>query len=173
MAEAKKKKTTKKTTKKVEKKPVVKVEVKETSKTDSADKYTIKKDHITAVGRRKTSSASIFLYEGKGDILVNFVDIDEYFPSAKEKLKWMEPFHLIGVSHPRSKFNATIKVEGSGKSGQLGAVVHAMSRALAKLSEENQIVLSKEGFLKRDPRMVERKKYYLRKARKRPQYSKR
>jgi len=161
MAEAKKKTTTKE--------EVVQEEV----KTDSIKKYKVKKDHITAVGRRKTASASIFLYKGKGDILVNHKDIDDYFLSPKEKLKWMEPFHIIGVSHPKSKFNATIKVVGSGKSGQLGAVVHALSRALAKMDEEYQTKLAQEGFLKRDPRMVERKKYYLRKARKRPQYSKR
>lgn len=140
---------------------------------DSKKKYKVKKDHITAVGRRKTASASVFFYETKGDILVNHVDIDEYFPSEKEKLAWMQPFHAVGVSHPASKFSATIKVEGSGKSGQLGAVVHALSRALAKISEENAEVLRQAGLLTRDSRMVERKKYYLRGARKRPQYSKR
>ena len=135
--------------------------------------YEIKKDAITTVGRRKTASARVFMYEGKGEIFVNYMPIDEYFPSTKEKLAWMEPFHLVGVSHPDAQFNATIKVEGSGKSAQLGAVIHGISRALASLSEENQSILKRNGFLTRDPRMVERKKYYLKKARKRPQYSKR
>jgi small subunit ribosomal protein S9 len=136
-------------------------------------KYKIKKNPIIATGRRKTAVARVFMYKGKGDILVNHMDIDDYFPSPREKLAWTQPFHLVGLSHPASKFNATIKVEGSGKSGQLGAVVHALSRALASLSEENRIVLRRNGFLTRDSRMVERKKYFLRKARKRPQYSKR
>ena len=148
-------------------------EVKEQSEQEEKKVYKIKKDPIIATGRRKTAVAGLFMYKGKGEILVNHVDINEYFPSAKEKLAWMQPFHLVGVSHPDSKFNATIKVEGSGKSGQLGAVIHAMSRALAGLSEENRVLLRRNGFLTRDSRMVERKKYFLKKARKRPQYSKR
>jgi small subunit ribosomal protein S9 len=151
-----------------------KVEEKNTeTKTDTVKKYKVKKDPITAVGRRKTASASVFLYKGKGDILVNHKNISEYFPSEKEQIAWMQPFHAIGVSHPESKFNATIKVEGSGKSSQLDAVIHGISRALAQIDEENRKVLRKAGLLTRDPRMVERKKYYLRGARKRPQYSKR
>ena len=133
----------------------------------------VTKSPIIAVGRRKTAVARIFMYEGKGEILVNQVSIDEYFPSDGEKLIWMQPFHLVGISHPTSKFNATVKVKGSGKSGQLDAVVHAMSRALATLSEDNRVLLRRNGFLTRDPRMVERKKYFFLKARKRPQYSKR
>lgn len=137
------------------------------------DKYTIEDGAITTVGRRKTASARIFLYEGEGDILVNHMDINDYFPSLKEKSEWLEPFHVVGVSHPASKFHATIKVEGSGKSGQLGAVTHGIARALASMSDENTKKLSREGLLTRDSRMKERKKYYLRGARKRPQYSKR
>lgn len=135
--------------------------------------YKIKKDPITTVGRRKTAVARLFMYKGTGEFLVNHVDIKEYFPSTREKLAWMQPFHLVGISHPDSKFNGTITVEGSGRTGQLGAVVHAISRALASLSEENRIILRRNGYLTRDPRMKERKKYFLRKARKRPQYSKR
>jgi len=136
-------------------------------------KYKIKKDPIIATGRRKTAVARLFMYKGKGDFQVNHENIDEYFPAAREKLAWMQPFHLVGVSHPDSKFNATITVTGSGRTGQLGAVVHAISRALASLSEENRSILRRNGYLTRDPRMKERKKYFLRKARKRPQYSKR
>ena len=135
--------------------------------------YKIGKNPIIATGRRKTSVSRVFLYETKGEFLVNHQTIEEYFPSEKEKLAWMQPFHLVGVSHPESKFSGNITVEGSGKSGQLGAVIHGISRALASLSEENQIILRRNGYMTRDSRMVERKKPYLRKARKAPQYSKR
>lgn len=129
--------------------------------------------YITGTGRRKTAIARVFLSQDKGDITVNGIDIDQYFPTEKENMRWMKPFHTIGVSHPKAKYSASIKVEGSGKSAQLDALVHGLSRALAKLSEEFRSVLSKQGFLTRDPRMVERKKPYLHKARKAPQYSKR
>ena len=135
--------------------------------------YKILKDHIATSGRRKTATARLFLNKGKGTFLVNNVDIEEYFSTEKEKLAWMYPFHLIGVSHPLSKFNATIKVAGSGKSAQLGAIVLAFSKALATMSEENQQILRRNGFLTRDSRMVERKKYWFKKARKKPQFSKR
>jgi small subunit ribosomal protein S9 len=131
------------------------------------------KDLITGTGRRKTSTARIFLYEKGGDFSVNGKDISEYFPSEKEVLAWQKPFHLVGVSHPQAKFTMTAKVAGSGLSSQLGAVVHGISQALSALSEENRLILRKNGLLTRDSRMVERKKPYLRKARKAPQYSKR
>jgi len=134
---------------------------------------TKKKELQTSVGRRKTAVARVFLYDGKGEFLVNGVDIDAYFHSERAKLAWTEPFHILGISHPASKYNATIKVEGSGRTGQLGAVVHALSRVLAGMDDENRKLLRKASLLTRDPRMVERKKYYLKKARKAPQYSKR
>ncbi len=133
----------------------------------------LKKGFITGTGRRKTAVARVFLWEEKGDIVINEVGIDEYFTSEKEKVNLLKPFHLIGVSHPEAKFNISIKVFGSGKAAQLDAVVHGISRALVKLDEENRSILRKAGLLTRDPRMVERKKYFLHKARKRPQYSKR
>jgi small subunit ribosomal protein S9 len=136
-------------------------------------KTKIKKGFINGTGRRKTAVARVFLYNEKGDFTVNEQDIGEYFPSEKDQLEWTKPFHLVGISHPKSKFSASIKVEGSGKKAQLGAVVHGLSRALAEISEENRKILRRQGLLTRDPRMKERKKYYLRKARKRPQYSKR
>lgn len=135
--------------------------------------YKVKKDFISGTGRRKTAVARVFLYQDKGEFFVNNMSIDDYFPDEVERLEWMKPFHAVGVSHPESKFNATIKVHGSGKSAQLDAVIHGISRALAEISEENRTVLSQQGFLTRDSRMVERKKYWLRKARKAPQYSKR
>jgi len=133
----------------------------------------VKQGFISGTGRRKTAVARTFLYSEKGDFTINDMQINDYFPTEKEKLKWMKPFHLIGVSHPNAQFNATIKVVGSGKSAQLGAVVHSISRALSKLNEEYSNILRKQGLLTRDPRMVERKKPFLRKARKSPQYSKR
>jgi small subunit ribosomal protein S9 len=133
----------------------------------------VKKGFISGTGRRKTAVARIFLYQEKGDFTINGMDIEKYFPSETEKLGWMGPFHAIGISHPTSQFTASIKVVGAGKSAQVGAVAHAIARVLSELSEENSKTLRKLGMLTRDSRMVERKKYYLRKARKAPQYSKR
>lgn len=124
-------------------------------------------------GRRKTAVARVFIKEDKGDFTVNGKDISEYFNDEVSQTVWIKPFHAIGVSHPKAKYTATIKVFGSGVQGQLDAVVHGIARALAQMSDEYRSILSKQGLLTRDPRMVERKKYFLHKARKRPQYSKR
>ena len=97
---------------------------------------TIKKGFTSGTGRRKTAIASVFLYAEKGDILVNDVNIDEWYTLEKDKVKWMRPFHLIGVSHPNSQFSGTIKIKGSGKSAQLGAIVHGISQALSRINEE-------------------------------------
>ncbi len=131
------------------------------------------KDFFSGTGRRKTAIASVFLYEKKGDITVNGHEIGNYFTTEQAQVKWMRPFHVLGIAHPTSKYSATIKVYGSGSSAQLGAIVHGLSRALAALSEDFAEVLRKNDLLTRDSRMVERKKYFLRKARKAPQYSKR
>ncbi len=133
----------------------------------------VKAGFISGTGRRKTAVASVFLWEEKGEFTINDKPVEEYFPNEQDQNTWVRPFHLIGVSHPKSKFKGSIKVSGSGKSSQKGAIIHALSRALAKMSEENKIILAKAGLMTRDPRMVERKKYFLHKARKRPQYSKR
>ncbi len=133
----------------------------------------LKKDFISGTGRRKTSVASVFLWQDKGDFIVNGMLLEDYFPSDVDKTKWARPFHAIGVSHPEAKYSASIKVSGSGKPSQLDAVVLGISRALAKIDEEFDKILRKQGFMTRDSRMVERKKPYLHKARKRPQYSKR
>lgn len=137
-----------------------------------------KKDQVktranTATGRRKTATASFFYKEEKGDITVNGVSFEEYFTSTADKINFMKPFFAVGISHPNSQLSGSIKVAGSGKSSQLGAMIHAISRALAKINPEFLKILRKQGLLTRDPRMVERKKYYLKKARKAPQYSKR
>ncbi len=144
---------------------------------------TEKKDEITprskkekvfiATGRRKSSIAKVFLYPKKGDFLVNGVPLDEYFTSEECKTQWLRPFHIVGVSHPASTYSASVKVMGSGKSSQFDAMVLGFSRALVIASPEFRPILRKQGLLTRDSREVERKKYFLRKARKRPQYSKR
>lgn len=149
------------------------IETKTVEKSTKANKKTQDKKFIAGTGRRKTAVARVFLYEGKGDFTINDKPMDQYFTSEKENLKLVRPFHLVGVSHPGSQFNGTVKVKGSSKSSQLSAVVHGISRALAELNEEYSKILRKQGLLTRDPRMVERKKPYLRKARKSPQYSKR
>ncbi|KKS07322.1 30S ribosomal protein S9 [candidate division WWE3 bacterium RIFOXYD1_FULL_43_17] len=128
---------------------------------------------FSGTGRRKTAVARVFMWDEKGDITVNGMDINEYFPSEKEQIAWTRPFHILGVSHPKAKFKASIKVAGSGKSSQLGAVAHGISAALSLMNEEYSVMLHKQGLLTRDSRMVERKKPNLHKARKASQYSKR
>lgn len=132
-----------------------------------------KKELITGTGRRKTAVARVFLYQTKGEFIVNGDKLEDYFSSDIDKIKWEKPFHAIGVSHPEAKFSATIKTSGSGKSSQMDALVLGISRALAKIDPEYDNILRKQGLMTRDSRMVERKKPFLHKARKRPQYSKR
>lgn len=133
-----------------------------------------KKEKVfTSVGRRKTAVASVFLYPKKGDFLINDKPIDSYFDLETEKLLWMKPFHLVGISHPASSYSASIRVSGSGKSAQFDAVLLALSKALVEVDQEFRQILRKHDLLTRDPREVERKKPFLRKARKAPQYSKR
>lgn len=128
---------------------------------------------IIASGRRKTATASLFLKLEKGNITVNDKKIEEYFPSDKESLIWKKPFYLLGIASPEAKYDLSIRVKGSSKPSQLGAVTLAISKALSALNEEFATVLKKNGMLTRDPRMVERKKPNLRKARKSAQFSKR
>lgn len=131
------------------------------------------KNLIIASGRRKTATASVFLKNGKGEIKVNGKEIDSYFPSEKENLTWKKPFYLLGIVSPETKFDISVNVSGSSKPSQLGAVTLALSKALALLNDEFSVLLKKNGMLTRDPRMVERKKPNLRKARKSSQFSKR
>jgi len=151
--------------------PVVE-EVKET-KEEVKKVKPLKKNFIAGNGRRKTATARVFLWEEKGEFTVNGMELEKYFPSIIEQSKWVRPFHAIGVSHPNSKFTGSIKVQGSGKQSQMDAIVLGIAKALCKLDPEFDKTLRKQGFLTRDSRMVERKKPYLHKARKRPQYSKR
>ncbi len=130
-------------------------------------------EKFIGTGRRKEAVASVFLYPKKGEFTLNGKEIEAYFDNEADKTAWMKPFHVIGVSHPSSTYSATVKVAGSGKSSQADAVVLAFSRAIVEMDEEHRLILRKHGLLTRDPRRVERKKPYLRKARKAPQYSKR
>lgn len=132
-----------------------------------------KTEFISGLGRRKRSTARIWLYEKKGEFLVNNKPIEEVYKTTFEEVQWLKPFHTVGISHPNAKFSGTILVDGGGISSQLTAISLAISRALIKLDPKNKEALRKLGLVTRDPREVERKKTSLKKARKTEQYSKR
>ncbi|MCG2686357.1 30S ribosomal protein S9 [Candidatus Parcubacteria bacterium] len=147
-----------------------------TGTTTTATKTRTKKkaDFISGTGRRKRAVARVWLYpNSKKGFTVNEKPIAEYFPGDQAETIWTQPFFVVGISHPESHFSASIKVAGSGKSSQLDAIVLGFSRALIEFKPEFRPMLRKAGLLTRDSREKERKKYFLRKARKRPQYSKR
>ena len=121
-------------------------------------------------GRRKKSIARVYVTPGTGKIVVNGKDIDEYFGLETLKVIVRQPFAAIGGD---GKFDVMANVHGGGLSGQAGAIRHGISRALLQEDDENRAALKKEGFLTRDSRMKERKKYGLKKARTAPQFSKR
>ena len=123
-----------------------------------------------ATGRRKTSSARVYLKKGKGDISVNDRKLDEYFGRKVAQMLVMQPLELLDLSQ---KLDINIKVKGGGSFGQAGAIRHGISRALTSFDEELRPQLKKAGLLTRDPRRVERKKPGLVKARKSKQFSKR
>ena len=125
---------------------------------------------IHTIGRRKTAVARIFLSEGKGNIVVNKKNYTEYFPTATLQYKVQQPLELTGTV---SNFDLKITVKGGRITGQAEAVRLAISRALCQVGEENRSTLKPEGLLTRDPRMVERKKFGQKKARKKFQFSKR
>lgn len=127
-------------------------------------------DQINTIGRRKTSIARIYVTSGSGDILVNDKPLEEYFPTEILKLIVHQPLNVVNAE---GKFNIKVNVDGGGFKGQAEAIRLAISRALCEIDAENRPPLKKEGFLTRDPRMVERKKYGRRKARRRFQFSKR
>ena len=122
------------------------------------------------IGRRKTSVARIYLQEGKGAISVNQKDYKNYFPTPTLQYKIEQPFALTSTG---GSYDLKVTVKGGGANGQAEAVRLAISRALCKLNEEHRSALKPEGLLTRDPRMVERKKYGQKKARKKFQFSKR
>ena len=123
-----------------------------------------------ATGRRKTSSARVYLKKGKGNISVNDRKLDEYFGRKVAQMLVMQPLELVELV---DKLDIDIKVKGGGSFGQAGAIRHGISRALTKFDEELRPQLKKAGLLTRDSRRVERKKPGLVKARKSKQFSKR
>ena len=125
---------------------------------------------IHKIGRRKTAVARIYLVPGKGSITVNKKDVNDYFPSATLQYKVNQPFAL---TDNEGNFDVKVNVFGGGIKGQAEAIRLALSRAMCELDEENRGILKPEGLLTRDPRMVERKKFGQKKARKKFQFSKR
>ena len=121
-------------------------------------------------GRRKKSIARVALSEGKGEIIVNGKKLDEYFGTEILKVIVNQPF---AATNTVGKYDVKCKVIGGGFTGQAGAIRHGISRALVEANGENREALKASGFLTRDPRMKERKKYGLKKARRAPQFSKR
>ena len=123
----------------------------------------------SAVGRRKKAVARVRLVAGDGKVTINKRDIDNYFGLETLKMTVRQPLTLTGTT----SFDVLVNVCGGGVSGQAGAIRHGNSRALLQYSDELRPVLKKAGFLTRDPRMKERKKYGLKAARRAPQFSKR
>lgn len=121
-------------------------------------------------GRRKKSIARVYLVPGTGKITINKRDIDNYFGLETLKLIVNQPF---GVTDTKDKFDVSVNVKGGGFTGQAGAIRHGISRALLQADNDYRPFLKKAGFLTRDPRAKERKKYGLKAARRAPQFSKR
>lgn len=125
---------------------------------------------INTIGRRKTAIARIYLQEGQGNITVNNRDYKDYFPTSILQFKVTEPFE---VTSTQGKYDLKVLLDGGGVRGQAEALALAISRALCKINEEHRPALKAKGLIMRDPRMVERKKFGQKKARKRFQFSKR
>lgn len=128
------------------------------------------KPYFYGTGRRKNSVARVRVYNGTGKITINGRDIDDYFGLETLKLIVRQP---LAVAEVEGKFDLVIRVGGGGVSGQAGAIRHGLARALLQYDENLRPALKKAGFLTRDPRMKERKKYGLKAARRAPQFSKR
>ena len=126
--------------------------------------------YFYGTGRRKKSVARVRVYAGSGKITINNRDIDDYFGLETLKLIVRQPLALTGTA---DKFDIVCNVQGGGVTGQAGAIRHCLSRALLQYDENLRPALKKAGFLTRDPRMKERKKYGLKGARRAPQFSKR
>jgi small subunit ribosomal protein S9 len=128
-------------------------------------------EKIYATGRRKNATARVWITPGNGEFIVNGKELKEYFGRETLKMAAMAPFEITDT---RGHFNVFTTVSGGGIAGQAGAIRHGISRALSEFdTEKYRPRLKSAGFLTRDPRMVERKKFGLHKARKRPQFSKR
>ena len=125
---------------------------------------------IHKIGRRKTAVARVYVAKGKGNITVNKKDMAVYFPTATLQYKVNQP---LAMTNNDGNFDITVNVYGGGITGQAEAIRLALSRAMCELDAENRSILKPEGLLTRDPRMVERKKFGQKKARKKFQFSKR
>ena len=132
--------------------------------------YTSAKPYFYGTGRRKSSVARVRLYPGTGSITINGRDVDDYFGLETLKLIMNQPFGVTGTA---GKFDVVANVNGGGVSGQAGAIRHGIARALLLADAAYRPALKKAGFLTRDPRMKERKKYGLKAARRASQFSKR
>lgn len=134
---------------------------------------------VHKIGRRKTAVARVYVSEGKGEITVNNRKLEDYFTTAPLQYKVKQPFILINNEEEGDKgsgngsYDIKINVYGGGITGQAEAIRLALSRAMCEINPENREILKPEGLLTRDPRMVERKKYGQKKARKKFQFSKR
>ena len=126
--------------------------------------------YYQGTGRRKTSVARVRLIAGEGEVVVNGRSLEAHFGNAVSLSDMLMPFR---VTNTEGRFNAMIKVEGGGSQGQAGAIRHGIARALLDSDPDARVPLRQAGFLTRDPRMKERKKYGLKRARKAPQYTKR
>lgn len=129
-----------------------------------------KTEKYYGTGRRKKSIARVYLTPGKGDVVINKRNMDDYFGMETLKVIVRQPFVATGTNE---KFDVLVNVRGGGYTGQAGAIRHGIARALLQVDADYRPVLKKEGFLTRDPRMKERKKYGLKAARRAPQFSKR
>ena len=129
-----------------------------------------KSSRFYGTGRRKSSIARVYLVPGTGKITINKKDMEDYFGLNTLKVIVQQPFAATGTV---GKFDVLVNVHGGGFTGQAGAIRHGISRALLQADAEYRPVLKKAGFLTRDPRMKERKKYGLKAARRAPQFSKR
>lgn len=130
-----------------------------------------KKNQFTGVGRRKTSVARVLLQPGVGNVIINGKSMDEYLPRATLQMQATLP---LRITNTLGAYNVLVKAEGGGVTGQAGALSHAIARALLRVDEEtHRPVLRQAGLLTRDPRVKERKKPGLKRARKAPQYTKR
>ena len=132
--------------------------------------YTSAKPYFYGTGRRKKSIARVRIMPGTGSITINKRDIDDYFGLDTLKVIVRQP---LTITNTIAKFDVIATVEGGGFTGQAGAIRHGIARALLKADETYRPALKKAGFLTRDPRMKERKKYGLKAARRAPQFSKR
>jgi small subunit ribosomal protein S9 len=126
--------------------------------------------HYYGTGRRKCSVARARVFPGTGRVVINKRDLEDYFPRGILQNAVLEPLRVCGVE---GRYDVVVNVKGGGTTGQAGAVRHGIARALLQVDDEFRAPLKKAGLLTRDPRMKERRKYGLKKARKAPQFSKR